>query len=131
LNLYRPSPLWPPPSDEMDAPVKNAPTSSLRATVGPENITILSSSVAPSPKIDGVREPNFVPAWGDTALTLSSHQETPEVAAKTLKPTASHWQSPTSDQVHSGLPSQRGQPLVMEVDGQKVEIKSQIHIYAM
>ncbi|KAF9519527.1 hypothetical protein BS47DRAFT_1358130 [Hydnum rufescens UP504] len=143
LNLYRPSPLWPPPSDEMDTSAKNVLTSPVRASVEPEDIPILSalsSSVATSPKTDGVREPTFRRSLGGTALTLSSHQETPEVASKILKPTTS--QSPTPDQVpslpkdlknqvHSELPSQRRQPLVTEVDGQKVEIKSQIHLYAM
>jgi hypothetical protein len=77
---------------------------------------------------------------GDTFLASSNENKSPDAASKKLTPTISRLHAsegipcPPKDpkyQVHSELPSHRGQPLVMKVDGQTVEIKSQIHLYAM
>ena len=144
LSLYRPSPLWPPPSEEMDAKVRNVLTTSVRATVRHASIAstfpAFSSFTATSKKSDLGDDESDRTTLGDTVLASYNHNQSHGAASKKLTPTISHLPASEGvpappkdpkDQVHSELPSHRGEPLIMQVDGQKVEIKSQIHLYAM
>lgn len=137
----------------MDTEVRNKLTNRIRAAVRlAHNATTAFSSSAPSspttpttpttPVAGSVnQDPNHLrTSLGDTVLPSTAHEHDAVSAGKKLTPTISNLApaesvppppKDTKIQDHTELPSRRGEPVVLTIDGQRVEIKSQIHLYAM
>lgn len=158
--MYKPSTLWPPPSEESTSELRKRFKSRVKAAVLDTKVQSkhldppsLSVGDASSPDVDS--HGHTATTRGDTILDSLAAPHSSHEASKKLTPTLSHLQdeSPSSDpskakdndaapppsssedtrtaKTSGYLPLKRGEPIRLEIDGQYAEIHSQVQLYTM
>lgn len=145
MSLYKPSTLWPPPSEEMGTEVRRRLTTRIRTVVN--SATAFSSPFSnkspssPNLTLNGdlgqldFDAINPRTSLGDTVLPVDdtvggSHAKFTPTISGAPQPGYPSKKSP-QELNHAKLPKKRGDPLLLDVEGKTVMIKSQIHLYAM